>query len=1353
MSRPVRFITVFAMALLAVAAVRAEQMSASSVLAHRWSFNGDYGDSAGGSAAEASGSVEFSGDGKCAVLPGGPRGSGALDLGAGVLPTDGRPFTIEIWAAQIGVQSTSRIFSYHGATAGPRFTMTWTTGTDVLKDKVHINKTFITEADNTMAPYALDVKYHISITVKPDRNGGCVMRWAKRNAATGAVEKTGSMHGAFYPPAELEAAGFYLGRSDMAADSDANASYDEVRVWNGVLSDEQLSANALAGPDALPAEVDATTSLSKAVWTGSANDGDVANAANWLCTDYAGNTLAGALPTAQSAVYLSGELALQIPASKPLKCVELVCENVTLAADSDWRGLDAAEVNGTISLEGNNLFVRALPGSCTIDGTTGAAELVANGGFENCTLSSSWSYMNDPATVADWNFERKAAKNGPGLTVANSPWIVGAPPEGRVACFLQDDCRIYQTISVPKDGTYEISFYYAARKDYGEGRIHAEMDGNEAGVVDCGTVTTARLAQFRIDLTAGSHAFAIRHEQLGQKASGFYCAWVDAVSVKIVSPIPAELHVDVEEGATREISGAVITGFAKVVKDGAGTLAMTKEGQQYSGGTHVAAGTLGIGAPTALASAEKPVEVAQGATAKIMPGGSGCAYDFALNGGSLAVVGGDFSGPAADVATRGAVTLGEGAKLLFDASAPGLAYLRIAAAAIETYGGGSAADAVAVAGVTDFEISEEDNGGDGRAVKIVLPSVPATADWAGGATGDVDAPACWVCRNAGGGLVENALPDARTEVRFAGEFAAQFPAAAPRRFARVVFGDGARLAADCDWRGLGAFDFSGTLDLAGRRLHVADLAGSGSLTSEDGSELVANGGFEDCTLSSAWSYMSATVNAAGWSYQGATGLTRENGTWKSFAAPEGSVACFLQSDCSIYRSVDVPEAGTYRMTFFYGARDKYGSGRIHAEIDGTEIGQVDVDEVLPARVAQFTVDLAAGAHVVTLRQEAFDDKDRGFYCAWVDAVSLRKSMGVGELHVEVEGGREATNESVSLTGALKLVKDGSGTFRPCMKAQAYFGGTDVKAGTLAMYPNGRPDWECTLGALGTDVRVDSGAVVDLNGSIAIIHRFVLNGGAIENSLPPGGDANVAILGALRLDADSLMRLGQSSAFIAPAWAPARIDLQGHTLTIDGAARLYAANVQATEGRIVLSGRTILEFKKVASDLSAASLEEGEEARVRVWPELAGAPVSLGGYISRASAPDADTGFTGALKVHGTFKPFTGSFRGCELQDGATLDLSAWEGTFSTRSDSLGEAEALTTVTFADGANIKVEPGSRADLVALAHGDAPYLATWSEVPEDVTFSLSAGLVKRGFRVRPEDGGLLLYVLGGTTIYVR
>jgi len=1358
MHRPARVLTAFVLTSFAVVAAQAEQLLVSSVLAHRWSFNGDYADSAGGSTAQVVGAVGFSADEKCVVLPGGPRASGSLDLGAGILPTDGRPFTIEIWAAQISPQSTSRIFSYHGATTGPNFTMTWTTYVNVLQDVVQIYKSVRSHADNTMAPYAFNVKYHISMTVLPDRNGGCVMRWAKRNAATGAVEKSGSMKGAFFPPAELEPARFYLGQSDSNNDQDANALYDEVRVWNGALSDEQLSANALAGPDALPAEVDATTSLSKAVWTGAAGDGDVANAANWLCTDYAGNTLAGVLPNAQSAVYLSGELALQIPASKPLKCAELVCENVTLAADSDWRGLDAAEMNGVVLLAGNNLYVRGLPGSCTIDGTTGAAELVANGGFENCTLSSGWSYMNDPATVADWIFERKAAKNGPGLTVANSPWIAGAPPEGRVACFLQDDCRIYQTISVPKDGTYEISFYYAARKDYGDGRIHAEVDGVEAGAVDCGTVTSARLAQFQMDLTAGSHEFAIRHEQLGAKESGWYCAWVDAVSIIIMPTTPAELHVDVEEGATRELTGALIKNFAKVVKDGAGTFVMAKDGQRYSGGTLVAAGTLGIDAPAALSSAEKPVEVAQGATAKIMQGGSGCAYDFALNGGSLAVVGGDFSGPAADAQTSGTVTLGEGAKLLFDASAPGLACLRLAAAEIETYGGGSVRDAVVVTGAISFEIAEEDNGDEGKAVKIVLSSVPATADWAGGATGDVDAPSSWVCRNVGGAVLENALPDERTEVRFAGEFAAQFAAEAPRRFARGVFGDGARLAADCDWRGLGAFDFSGTLDLAGRRLHVVDLVGSGVLTSEDGREQVANGGFEDCTLSGNWSYMNATVNAAGWSYQGPAanngpGLTRENGTWKRVAAPEGSVACFLQNNCSIYQTLGVSEAGTYRMTFFYGARDNYSYGRIHAEVDGTALGHVDVDEVLSERFAQFTVDLAAGSHTVTLRHEAFTDKDPGNYCAWVDAVSLRRSTGVGELHVDVEEGREAVNGSVSLSGALKLVKDGAGTFRADMTAQKYFVGTDVKAGTFVMRPNGRPATEHTLGLPGTDVYVDSGAAFDLNGSYAIVHQFVLNGGTMRNSLPQNNPAGSATLYFMSLEADSQMQLGQASAFIAPEWGPVRLDLQGHTLTVDGSTQLYAANVQATEGRIVLAGGTLLEFEHATSDLSAVALEEGEGARLRIWPELAGAPVSLGDYISRPATPDANIGFTGGLKVHGVFRPLAAGFRGCELQDGATLDLSGWEETFSTKSGSLGEAEALTTVTFADGANVNVELGSRADLVDLAHSEAPYLVTWSAAPTDVTFNLSEKLVKRGFRVRPMDEGLLLYMLGGTTIYVR
>ena len=157
--------------------------------------------------------------------------------------------------------------------------------------------------------------------------------------------------------------------------------------------------------------------------------------------------------------------------------------------------------------------------------------------------------------------------------------------------------------------------------------------------------------------------------------------------------------------------------------------------------------------------------------------------------------------------------------------------------------------------------------------------------------------------------------------------------------------------------------------------------------------------------------------------------------------------------------------------------------------------------------------------------------------------------------------------------------------------------------------------------------------------------------------------------------------------------------------------------------------------------------------MRIWPELAGAPVSLGDYISRPATPDANIGFTGGLKVHGVFRPLAAGFRGCELQDGATLDLSGWEETFSTKSGSLGEAEALTTVTFADGANVNVELGSRADLVDLAHSEAPYLVTWSAAPTDVTFNLSEKLVKRGFRVRPMDEGLLLYMLGGTTIYVR
>ena len=55
-----------------------------------------------------------------------------------------------------------------------------------------------------------------------------------------------------------------------------------------------------------------------------------------------------------------------------------------------------------------------------------------------------------------------------------------------------------------------------------------------------------------------------------------------------------ELHVNVAKGATLDNTSTTLAGFLKLVKDGAGTLTVTKTGQTYSGGTEVAGGMLTV---------------------------------------------------------------------------------------------------------------------------------------------------------------------------------------------------------------------------------------------------------------------------------------------------------------------------------------------------------------------------------------------------------------------------------------------------------------------------------------------------------------------------------------------------------------------------------------------------------------------------------------------------------------------------------------------------------------------------------------------------------------------------------------
>ncbi|MBO7684454.1 MAG: C10 family peptidase [Kiritimatiellae bacterium] len=284
-------------------------------LTHRWSFTGNLNDSVGSSTATTIGSNVAVEDGK-AKLTGNGHNDGSLNLGTNLLNTDGA--TIEIWASQTAVRNWGRIFDY-GADNTHYFTITWTQGTDFWTDRAASKNTEEFLSDNTMGPYKLGVQYHISTTFERQSDGSTVIRWMRRDAASGYLQRAGTLtitNGI----QNIVSPKLLLGNSQYTGDSDANAEYDEVRVWNGVLTDAQLKASALAGPDAnlstLPWNASAVRYVAKAIWQGGSTTpttSSLANSANWSCTDQNGDAITG-VPEARTLVIIpNGTTAFTIP--------------------------------------------------------------------------------------------------------------------------------------------------------------------------------------------------------------------------------------------------------------------------------------------------------------------------------------------------------------------------------------------------------------------------------------------------------------------------------------------------------------------------------------------------------------------------------------------------------------------------------------------------------------------------------------------------------------------------------------------------------------------------------------------------------------------------------------------------------------------------------------------------------------------------------------------------------------------------------------------------------------------------------------------------------------------------------
>lgn len=227
------------------------------MLTHRWSFNGNYIDSVTGESPLSFFGKGFSIVNNELVLNGNGWGSGSIVLDKGTLGTGDA--TVEIWATQNAIKNNSLIFDYSNfdffEDTQYEVYLQWTAGIDLGKDSVLLKSGGAVRYSLSglgSGGFALGVKYYIAITFHDMGDGSTFIRVVKIRVSDHSIVFNGTATVPYWTLNSLTRYGatFSLGLYKTSVASDANASYDEVRVWNTALSQAAIEKSELDGPDA-----------------------------------------------------------------------------------------------------------------------------------------------------------------------------------------------------------------------------------------------------------------------------------------------------------------------------------------------------------------------------------------------------------------------------------------------------------------------------------------------------------------------------------------------------------------------------------------------------------------------------------------------------------------------------------------------------------------------------------------------------------------------------------------------------------------------------------------------------------------------------------------------------------------------------------------------------------------------------------------------------------------------------------------------------------------------------------------------------------------------------------------------
>jgi len=359
--------------------------------------------------------------------------------------------------------------------------------------------------------------------------------------------------------------------------------------------------------------------------------------------------------------------------------------------------------------------------------------------------------------------------------------------------------------------------------------------------------------------------------------------------------------------------------------------------------------------------------------------------------------------------------------------------------------------------------------------------------------------------------------------------------------------------------------------------------------------------------------------------------------------------------------------------------------------------------------------------------------------------TITDSWGNGELIVEVPAEQTENLETITLTGGLKLIKEGEGTLVAKKKNQSYTGGNEIRAG-IAKSPcsDNTETWSekyLFWGAQGATIQVNAGAKFDTQGNYGFKAKtFVLAGGTLVNDGCDMSFTDRDGMGNLQLTADSTLEC----PYLTLLNCNGIVNLGGHTLTVIGgeaggiALQLGSCSFANGMLQVVTDGAWFKITKSI--DMRTVDLR----CNGALYFSSGASTLDVHDYEAKF-AQDINHGKT-VMNVYGTFTPSSQYYYACVLQDGSRLDLGEYAGTFSTTG---AFHEGVTGLKFADNATITLRHGPRTVRQNLKVVD------WADnAPANLStlkFTLERAERARGLGLWVKSDGI--YLQTGLALYFR